>query len=207
MHSYVMEAVGAFFLVLVFTFTGDALAIGLTLTALVYMGWQVSGAHYNPAVSLAFFLRKKLSFGELCTHVASQLIGGTAAAAVVYFLTSSVFYLEPPATTNLYQQGFAEVAFTFLFVMVMLTLSQQQSAHRNHVSGVAVGLTFAGVIMVTKPVSGGVLNPAIAIGTGLFDLIMGGYSIKHSLLYTLAPLTGGALAALAISYFHSPAEE
>ena len=55
MHSYLMEAVGAFFLVLVFGFTGDPLAIGLTLMALVYIGSHVSGAHYNPAVSLAFF--------------------------------------------------------------------------------------------------------------------------------------------------------
>lgn len=202
MHAYVMEAVGAFFLVLVFGFTGDALAIGLTLMALVYIGSRVSGAHYNPAVSLAFFLKRRISGTDLIGYLCAQLFGAFLAASAIFFLSTSVFYIEPPATTNLYQQVFAEVLFTFIFVLVMLTLALTNSFRKNSLSGIAVGLTFGGMLMVTTPVSGGILNPATSLGTALFDLINGGNSIIHSLLYTLAPLTGGALAAFTFSYFH-----
>lgn len=202
MHSYVMEAIGAFFLVLVFGFTGDPLAIGLTLMALVYIGSRVSGAHYNPAVSLAFFLKKRLSGADFIVYLVVQLLGAFLAATAIFFLSTSVFYIEPPATTNLYQQVFAELVFTFIFVLVMLTLTLNKSFRKNSLSGLAVGLSFGGMLMVATPVSGGILNPATSIGTAAFDLINGGNSIIHSLLYTLAPLTGGALAAFTFSYFH-----
>jgi glycerol uptake facilitator-like aquaporin len=202
-----MEAIGAFFLVLAFGFTGDALAIGLVLMALVYIGSSVSGAHYNPAVSLAFFLRRKLSGADFLGYVTSQFIGAFLAALSIYFLSTSVFYIEPPSTTDLYQQTFAEVLFTFIFVMVMLTLSFTRTFRRTNLSGLAIGLTFGGMIMVTTPVSGGILNPATFLGTALFDLIHGGDSIKFGLLYTIAPLAGGALAAFSFGYFHQRVEE
>lgn len=202
MHSYVMEGVGAFFLVLVFGLTGDPLAIGLTLMALVYVGSRVSGAHYNPAVSLAFLLKRRLSGGDFIGYLIAQLFGAFLAAVAIFFLSSSVFYIEPPAITNLYQQIFTELVFTFLFVLVMLTQALTKSLRTSSLSGLAVGLTFGGMLMVATPVSGGVLNPATSIGTAGFDFINGGDSIIHSLLYTLAPLTGGALAAFTFSYFH-----
>lgn len=206
MHSYVMEAIGAFFLVLVFGFTGNPLAIGLTLMALVYIGARVSGAHFNPAVSLAFFLKRQINAGELIIYIASQLLGAFLAAIALYFLSNSVFYVEPPSTNGLYQQVFGEVIFTFIFVLVMLTLTLTQTFRRTNVSGLAVGLTFGGMLMVATPISGGILNPAISIGPALFDLFQGGNSITDSLLYTLAPLTGGALAAFAFNYFHPQVE-
>jgi glycerol uptake facilitator-like aquaporin len=201
-----MEAIGAFFLVLVFGFTGDPLAIGLTLMALVYIGSRVSGAHYNPAVSLAFFLRRQINAAELLVYILSQLAGAFLAALALYFLSNSIFYIEPPSTNGLYQQVFGEVIFTFVFVMVMLTLTLTQTFRRTNISGLAIGLTFGGMLMVATPISGGILNPAISLGTAAFDLIQGGNSYTHSLIYTLAPLTGGALAAFAFSYFHQQVE-
>ncbi len=105
MQAYVMEAVGAFFLVLVYGFTGDALTIGLTLVALVYVGYHISGSHFNPAVSLAFFIKGKLSGADFAVYLISQLIGGFLAAAVIFFLSTSVFYLDPPPSTDLYQKA------------------------------------------------------------------------------------------------------
>ncbi|HET8866193.1 MAG TPA: aquaporin [Gracilimonas sp.] len=201
MRSYITEAIGAFFLVLVFGFTGDPLAIGLTLMALVYVGYPVSGAHYNPAVSLAFFLKRELSASDLLGYILSQLIGGFFAAFVIYFLSTSVFYVEPPSDTGLYQQVFSEVFFSAIFVMIMMILSLSTLHRKNQLVGLIVGLTFTGMLMVSTPISGGILNPAISIGTALFDLVKGGDSYIHLLLYTLAPLCGGALAAFSFSYF------
>ncbi|MCH2449417.1 MAG: aquaporin [Gracilimonas sp.] len=202
MRTYTIEAFGAFFFVLVFGFTGDPLAIGLTLMALVYIGSPISGAHYNPAVSFAFFLKRKLSFYEFSGYVAAQLIGGLLAAYLLYFLSGSVFYVEPPSDTGLYQQAFSEVFFSTIFTLVMLILSLANFHRKNHLNGLVVGLTFAGMLMVSTPISGGILNPATSIGTGLFDLAQGGDSYYHILLYTIAPLCGGALAAFSFDYFN-----
>jgi glycerol uptake facilitator-like aquaporin len=202
MHAYITEALGAFFLVLVFGFTGEPLAIGLTLMALVYIGFPVSGAHYNPAVSFAFFLKRKLSFSEFLGYIAFQLIGAFAAAYILYLLSGSVFYVEPPSDTNLYQQAFAEFFFVAIFVLVMLMLSLSKIHRGNQLVGLVVGLTFGAMLMVSTQISGGVLNPATAVGTALFDLIRGNDSYVHLLLYVIAPVFGGALAAFTFDYFN-----
>ena len=139
-------------------------------------------------------------------YILSQLVGAFLAAMALFFLSNSIFYVEPPSTNGLYQQVFGEVIFTFVFVLVMLTLSLTQTFRRTNTSGLAIGLTFGGMLMVATPISGGVLNPAISLGTAAFDLTQGGNSFTHSLIYTLAPLTGGALAAFAFSYFHQQVE-
>lgn len=202
MRTYITEAFGAFFFVLVFGFTGDPIAIGLTLMALVYIGFPISGGHYNPAVSFAFFLKRKLSFTELSGYLAAQLSGAFIAAYLLYFLSGSVFYLEPPSDTDLYQQAFAEVFFTAIFVLIMILLSLSHLHRRNHLNGLIIGLTFTGMLMVSTPISGGILNPATSIGTALFDLIQGGDSYFNALLYTIAPLCGGALAAFSFGFFN-----
>lgn len=206
MRAYITEALGAFFLVLAFGFTGDPLAIGLTLMALIYIGFPITGSHYNPAVSLAFFLKQKLSLPQFLGYVLSQLLGGILAAIVIFFLSSSAFYVEPPTDTNLYQQAFAEVFFTGIFVLIMMVFTLSRSQGKRNLIGLAAGLTFAGMLMITIPVSGGVLNPVISLGTAFMDFINGGNSYVHALLYTLAPLCGGALAALGFTFFNSPAE-
>lgn len=205
-NAYVLEAMGTFFLVLIFGFTGNALAIGLTLMALIYIGFPVSGGHYNPAVSFAFFLRRKLLAVDLLGYLISQILGAVLAAIVLLFLSGSVFYVEPPATTDLYQQTFAEVAFVYLFVLIMLIFSLSNTHRRSKLIGLVAGLTFAGLLLVSTPVSGGVLNPATSIGTAIVDLMYGGDSYLHTLLYTIAPLTAGALAAFSFSFFHSELE-
>lgn len=206
MHSYLMEATGTFFLVLVYGFTGEPLAIGLTLMALIYIGVRVSGGHYNPAVSLAFFLKKKITSAELLGYVSSQLLGGFLAAFVVYLLSGAVFYVTAPSTTNLVQQAIAEVLFTFIFVLIMLVFSLSKHFRKYQMIGLVGGLTFTGVLMVSAPISGGILNPAIAIGTAGFDFIQGGNSYLSLWGYVLAPLCGGALAALAFNYFQPVSE-
>lgn len=200
LQSYLAEAIGSFFLVLVYGLTGDPFAIGLTLMALIYVGYEVSGAHYNPAVSLAFFLKRELSGVDLFGFIFFQLLGGFLAAAVIFFLASTAFYIAPPASTNLYQQSLAEVLFTFLFVLIILVFTLTTSSRRNHLYGLVAGLTFAGMLMVSMPISGGVLNPAIFIGFAGFDALTGGGTLSSLWLYTFAPLAGGALAAFVFTY-------
>lgn len=207
MRSYIMEAIGTFFLVLAFGLTGNPIAIGIILMALIYIGSRVSGSHFNPAVSLAFFLKRRIKGVQLAGYITAQLIGAVIAAYMIFMLTTSVYYIEPPSLTGLNQHVIAEVFFTFIFVFVMLVFSLVPALRNSHLIGIAAGLTFAGMLLISIPLSGGVLNPATSIGTSIVDLTQGGNSYIYTLLYTLAPLTGGTLAAFAFSYFYATAEE
>lgn len=201
MRNYILEATGTFFLVLVVGFTGNAIAIGLVLAALTYAGKHVSGAHFNPAVSLAFLVRRKLSLKDFSFYVVAQLGGSFLAAVVIYFFASSVFYVVPPYDTNLYQQTGAEILLTFLFVWTVLVFHLSGQLKRNKLYGFAIGLTFSGLILTGVKVSGGIFNPVISAGPALYDMILGGDSIRHVPLYVLAPMTGAVLAAAAYGFF------
>jgi glycerol uptake facilitator-like aquaporin len=203
MQAFVTEAVGTFFLVMVFGISGDPLAVGLTLMALVYIGYPNSGAHFNPAISLAFFLKKKLSFSELIGYLFCQIIGAFFASYVIYEFANSVFYLEPPVDTDLYEQVFSELFFTAIFVSVMLSLTLSNLHRKNQFMGLIVGLTFTGMLMAASPLSAGVLNPAFSAGSALFDFVKGGDSYIYSVLFIMSPLAGGALAAFTSTYFNS----
>lgn len=201
MRNYILEATGTFFLVLVVGFTGNAIAIGLVLAALTYAGKHVSGAHYNPAVSLAFLVRRKLSIKDFSFYLVAQLSGSFLAALVIYFFASSVFYVVPPYDTNLYQQTGAEILLTFLFVWTVLVFHLSAQLKRNKLYGFAIGLTFAGLILTGVKISGGIFNPAISAGPALYDMIQGGDSMRYVPLYVLAPMTGAVLAAAAFGFF------
>src|ERR1700716_3522561 len=91
MKKYLIEFIGAFFLVLTIALTGNPVAIGFVLTVLVYMGGYISGAHYNPAVTLAVLLIKKIDKGEAMKYMIAQLLGGFIAAGIFYFIHGSNF--------------------------------------------------------------------------------------------------------------------
>ena len=85
MKKYLIEFIGAFFLVLTIALTGNPIAIGFVLMVLVYMGGYISGAHYNPAVTLTMFLTGKIGQNEAGKYVIAQILGGLAAAGIFYF--------------------------------------------------------------------------------------------------------------------------
>ena len=82
---YAVEFLGTLFLVFVFLATGHWAAIGLALAIAIFLGGKISGGHYNPAVTLAFTIKKTLDLGEMFLYMASQLLGGV----VAYYLYMS----------------------------------------------------------------------------------------------------------------------
>src|SRR4029078_8407731 len=103
MQNYLTEFLGTFFLVLTIGLTvlsGSPLAplaIGSALMIMVYMGGHISGAHYNPAVSLALFLRKKFPSADFVPYVISQVLGATAAAWIAYLVLGKTVAVAPGA--------------------------------------------------------------------------------------------------------------
>ena len=107
MHKYVTEFIGTFFLVLTIcmSMTGSSLAIGAALMVMVYMGGHVSGAHYNPAVSLAVLMRGRMPASDFVPYVLAQLLGSFAAAATAFWLLGRAFAPAPSQNTRRWRRS------------------------------------------------------------------------------------------------------
>ena len=147
MAKYITELVGTFFLVLTIGLTVNQgvelapLAIGTALMVMVYMGGHVSGAHYNPAVSIGVFLRGKLDSKDVVPYIASQLVGAFLAAFVTAHLTGSFLSVAPAAEATTVAALTAEILFTLALVLVILNVATSSKTEGNSYYGLAIGFT------------------------------------------------------------------
>lgn len=209
MKNYLTEFVGTFFLVLTIGLTAASgtpmapLAIGSVLMVMVYLGGHVSGAHYNPAVTLAIFVRGKLPSGSVIPYMVAQIVGALAASGVVYFLTNSTFSPAPGGGGGAAQAVLAEILFTFALALVVLNVATAKATEGNSFYGLAIGFTVLAGASAVGPISGGAFNPAVGIGPTLCHAIMGDGSYTNLWIYLVGPLTGAALAAGAYRVQHA----
>ena len=199
MPKLLVEFIGTFFLVttigLVVLPPGDAgamapLAIGSVLMVMVFAGGHVSGAHYNPAVTLAIFLRGKCTDKDLVQYWIAQLLAGAVAAAVVLVLKDRP--TTEPAGTSVAAALVAELLFTFALCYVVLNVATARETAGNSYFGLAIGFTVMVGAYAVGPISGGVFNPAVAVGI----TVLGLSELANIWIYLLADLAGGAAAAL-----------
>lgn len=200
MARYVTELIGTFFLVFTIgmtTVTGLAaapLAIGCALTGLVYMGGHISGAHYNPAVSVAFFLRGAFDRSELIPYIVAQVLGAWLAAGAVLLITGATFAPAPGADYGTFPVLLAEVLGTFALALVILNVATAKATEGNTYYGVAIGFTVLSAAYAVGPVSGGAFNPAVGIGPMVVDLLAGDGSLGNLWFYIVGPVAGAVLA-------------
>ncbi len=198
MKRYVTEFVGTFFLVFTIGMVsvagsaGAPIAIGGMLMVMVYMGGPISGAHYNPAVSLAVLLRGSMSKSDLVPYIAAQLLGATIASAVVVVLTGSTF--APAPSAGPLQAVAAEALVTFALALVVLNVATVESTKGNSYYGLAIGFTVLAGASAVGNFSGGAFNPAVGIGPILVDTISGGDSLGDVWLYVVGPFVGAVAA-------------
>jgi len=169
MNKHLAELVGRFFLVLTIGCTvipGAAgviapLAIGSALMVMVYAGGHISGAHYNPALTLAVWLRGKCLTKDVIPYMLGQIAGAALAAAVVVFLFG---WGKPMVIQNVPRAIVAEFLFTFALAYVVLNVATAKGTENNSFYGLAVGFTVMTGAFAVGGVSGGAFNPAVAIG-------------------------------------------
>jgi aquaporin Z len=198
MRILTSEFIGTFFLVLTVGCTGIAsgpgvippLAIGAILMTMVYAGGHLSGAHYNPAVTVAVWLRGAAPTRDVASYFIAQTIGAVAAAAIVLFLkaaeTVTAFTPHPARAFA------AEFLFTFALAWVVLNTATVKSLSTNSYYGLAIGFTVLAGAFAVGDISGGAFNPAVAIGAMVMGLLPWG----QLWLYLIADIAGGAVAAL-----------
>ena len=197
MKCYVMECVGTMFLVLAISLTGNPIAIGTMLAVIVYMGAHISGAHYNPAVTLGFWLRGKMKTKEVLPYMFAQILGGFFAGVIYFFLAGQRYFPAPAAGVSYAKVFGVELLFTFFLVYTILVVTSAKKAKVNHLFGLVIGFA-----LMTISFLGGTYNPAVSIGPSLFDAAFQGPAIWHMPLYVGSTLSGGALAALFYRYMY-----
>ena len=198
MKKYLTEFIGTFFLVFSIGMAATSgnllapLAIGLTLMVMVYMGGHVSGAHYNPAVTVGIFMRGKIGASEIGPYIAAQIAGALVASGAVHFLTDKAFAPEPGAGGV--EVLLAEIIFTFALMLVVLNVATSKATEGNSYYGLAIGFTVTAGAFAVGPISGGAFNPAVGTGPILANVAMGTGDISNLWYYWVGPLAGAVLA-------------
>lgn len=193
-----------------------ALAFGLVLVALAFGLGPVSGCHVNPAVTTGFLVSRRIGLREAAGYWVAQVAGGIAGALGLWGVLSASSVYDR-ATMGLGQNGFGkasliridatgaflvETVMTFLFVFVVLSVTRR--AATPVVSGLVIGLALTTVHLIGIPFTGTSVNPARSIGPAL---VVGDLALSQLWVFVLAPLVGGAVAALAHEYFYPRAQD
>jgi len=204
MKKLFIELFGTYFLVLIIGLSsGNPIAVGFGLMVLVYTGAHISGAHYNPAVTLALFLQKEISVLDSVKYVISQIVGSTLAALSIYLMNTNM-QVQPVLGDSVYPIFFSEIIFTFLLVFVILNVATHPNLKGNSFYGLAIGLTVMAGIFSVGPISGAVFNPAVSLGPSIIDFITNeGVSHYFTWYYVVFPLIGSILAVLGFKFLLS----
>jgi aquaporin Z len=199
MKKYLVEFIGAF--ILVFTVGATVippgvglfapLAIGAALMVMMFAGGHVSGGHFNPAVTFAVWLRGRCPARDVIPYWIAQVAAAVVAAWLMHFFKLEGSAQEMVLTVK--AAFVAEFIFTFALAWVFLNVATAKGTAGNSFYGLAVGLTAMVGAFAVGGVSGGVLNPAVAIGITLMHL--SGWD--HFWVYPVSELGGAAAAALA----------
>lgn len=171
------------------THTGIALTFGLIVMAMIYSVGGVSGAHFNPAVTLGFFLARRLKLGCVLPYIASQLAGGIVASALLRLLFGNISRLGSTIPTGSQAQSFGlEVILTAILMFVILSVATG-SKEQGLMAGIAIGGTVGLEAMFAGPICGASMNPARSIAPAL---VSGAFTSLW--IYIAAPVVGAAIA-------------
>ncbi len=198
-RKYAVEAIGTFFLaftVATAVLTGSVftpLAAGAVLMVMIYAGGHISGGHYNPAVTMAALVRRRISATDAVGYWIVQALAGVAAGAAARAI------VNPAAVRTLTLSGHALVAaalveliFTFGLCYVVLNVATSKDQAKNGFFGLAIGFTVLAGAFAVGGISGGAFNPAVALGAAT----AGAFAWSSIWVYLVVQLGAGIVAGL-----------
>ncbi len=203
MKRYIAEVLGTFSLVFcgtaamavneitdgVITHPGVAITWGLIVMAMIYAFGDISGAHFNPAVTIAFAYAKKFAWREVPKYIIAQVLGAIIASTMVWFLFPESEYLGATIPSLDPMRAFVlEFLLTFFLMLVIINVSTG-AKEIGVIAGIAIGSVVLLEAMFAGPMTNASMNPARSIGPALLS----GY-LEHLWLYICAPILGALLA-------------
>lgn len=188
---------------------GVSLAFGLTVLTGVYALGHISGGHFNPAVSIGLWIGGRFNSKDLLSYIAAQILGGIAAAAVLYIIATgngsaignfaaNGYGEHSPGGYSLVAALVSEIVMTFMFLIVILGATDKKAP--AGFAGLAIGLALTLIHLISIPVTNTSVNPARSISQAIF---VGGWAVEQLWLFILAPVVGAALAGLVYNYLGS----
>jgi len=209
MKNYIAELTGTFALVFCGTgamvidqqtngavsHIGVAITFGLIVMGMIYALGNISGAHLNPAVSIAFALAKRFPIKQIVPYLISQIAGAVLASLTLkaLFPTNELLGATIPAGSEM-QSFILELILTFFLMLVIINVATG-SKEQGMFAGIAIGAVVALEAMFAGPICGASMNPARSLGPA----IVSGH-LAHVWLYIVAPVTGAALSILLWKY-------
>lgn len=198
MKKYLVEFIGTFFLVLTVGLVVRQaaalapIAIGSVLMVMIFAGGHISGGHFNPAVTLAAFLRGRCEKRDVLPYWIAQFLAAVVAGLLVNFLLRG--RVDPAVLGNhpTLQSFIVEFLFTFALAWVVLNVATTKATMGNSFYGLAIGFTVLVGAITVGGISGGAFNPAV--GLGVFT--MGLESVRQFGVYLISEFSGAAVAAL-----------
>jgi aquaporin Z len=189
-------------------YVGVALAVGITVIAGAYAFGNVSGAHFNPAVTLGLALAKRIEWNSVLPYIAAQVVGGIVASTFLFviatggpegFLTaaqasgfaSNGYGAHSPAGFGLLSVILIEVILTAVFLYVILAVTDARAT--PGFAPLAIGLTLTLIHLIAIPVSNASVNPARSIATAIYG---GVDALSQLIVFIVAPLVGAVIAGL-----------
>ena len=185
---------------------GVSLAFGLTVLTIVYSLGHISGAHLNPAVTFGLWVGGRFSGKEILPYVISQILGGIAAAAVLYIIATgngspigdfaaNGYGEHSPGGYGLLAALVSEFVMTFMFLIVILGATDERAP--KGFAGLAIGLALTLIHLISIPVTNTSVNPARSISQALF---VGDWALAQLWLFILIPILGAMAAGAVYKY-------
>jgi len=188
---------------------GVSLAFGLTVLTIAYSLGHVSGAHLNPAVTIGLWIGGRINAKEIVPYVISQVLGGIAAAGILYVIVTgngseigsfaaNGYGEHSPGGYTITSAIITESVMTFMFLLVILGATDEKAP--KGFAGLAIGLALTLIHLISIPVTNTSVNPARSISQALF---VGEWAISQLWVFILIPIAGAALAGLVYNYLKS----
>lgn len=190
-------------------FMGVALAFGLTVLTMVYAVGHISGGHFNPAVTIGLWIGGRIGAKEILPYVVSQVLGGIAAAGVLYIIVTgngsgigsfaaNGYGEHSPGGYSMTAAIVSELVMTFMFLLIILGATDKKAP--KGFAGLAIGLALTLIHLISIPVTNTSVNPARSISQAVF---VGDWAISQLWLFILIPIIGAILAGLVYNYLKS----
>ena len=173
------------------THVGIAITWGLIVMAMIYAFAETSGAHFNPAVSIAFAFAKKFSWKEVPKYIIAQILGAFVASLILRFLFPTSETLGATiATVDVWRAFVLELLLTFFLMVVIINVSTGSKE-----IGVVAGIAIGGVVLLEAMFAGPITNASMNPARSIAPAIVSG-NLQHLWMYTTAPILGALLAVV-----------